>query len=37
MLFERSIQPPPAAIPTIRPFQRAYATAALEWLRTLLP
>jgi hypothetical protein len=36
MLLERSTQPAPQGIPTIRRFQRAYGTAALEWLRTLM-
>jgi hypothetical protein len=36
MLLERSRQPAPQSIPTLRTFQRAYGTAALEWLRTLM-
>lgn len=37
MLLERGTQPAPSGIPTIREFQRAYGSAALEWLRTRLP
>ncbi|NUR30580.1 MAG: phosphotransferase [Catenulispora sp.] len=34
MLLERSRQPAPQGLPTVRGFQRAYGTATLEWLRT---
>ncbi|NUR57683.1 MAG: phosphotransferase [Catenulispora sp.] len=37
MLLHRSTQPAPQGLPTLRPFQRAYGGAAMEWLRTLLP
>jgi aminoglycoside phosphotransferase (APT) family kinase protein len=33
MLLERSRQPAPPGLPTLRPFQAAQAVAALEWLR----
>ncbi|MFL6117490.1 MAG: phosphotransferase [Catenulispora sp.] len=34
MLLEASTKPPPQGIPTLRPFQRAYGTAFLEWFRS---
>ncbi|GAA1980154.1 aminoglycoside phosphotransferase family protein [Catenulispora subtropica] len=36
MLLERSSQPAPQGLPTLRGFQRAFGTASLEWLRTLM-
>jgi aminoglycoside phosphotransferase (APT) family kinase protein len=33
---ERSLQPPPAGLPTIRQFQAAQSEVALRWLATLL-
>ncbi|MFD0632848.1 phosphotransferase [Catenulispora yoronensis] len=37
MLSHASTQPPPPGLPTLRPFQRAFSGAAVEWLRTLVP
>ena len=31
-LTERSLQPPPPGLPTIRAFQAAHATVARQWL-----
>ncbi|CAN5741538.1 hypothetical protein BH24ACT4_BH24ACT4_04790 [soil metagenome] len=36
MFLERSRQPPPPGLPTLRAFQAAQAEVALEWLRTLV-
>jgi hypothetical protein len=35
-LTERSLQPPPPGLPTLRAFQAAQATIAREWLAQLL-
>jgi aminoglycoside phosphotransferase (APT) family kinase protein len=35
-LTERSLQPPPPGLPTVRAFQAAQATVAREWLAQLL-
>jgi hypothetical protein len=33
---ERSLQPPPSGLPTIRAFQAAQATIARQWLAQLM-
>lgn len=34
MILEGSTKPPPPGLPTLRPFQRAYGAAILEWFRS---
>jgi len=36
-LTERSLQPPPPGLPTLRAFQAAQAVEAVRWLAELLP
>ncbi len=36
-LVQRSFEPPPPGLPTLRPFQAAQAEQALRWLRHLWP
>lgn len=36
-LTERSLQPPPSGLPTLRAFQAAQAVEAVRWLAGLLP